>query len=241
MSLFKYTFKYPEDDEMSEEQLEAIRSSLYEMENSIIGGTYNKYWDVNSLVSWVMAQDILGNIDGWGSNIYFSKSSLSNESKYKMANLWDFDMIMNTPDRFSSSHTKWIFEFLSTDEVFLNYYKEKWMAEGKAICEGAIRRLQTFKESHMAFALEVAREQDSKRWEVEHIPLSLDIENAVTWFEDRLQWMNSSVGEAQVATIEKNPLLDSNANLPVFNLNGHRVNPNRRGFYIINGSKHLHN
>ena len=241
MNLFKYTFKYPEDGDMTEEILDAIKTSLYEMESSIVGGDYAKHWDVNSLVKWVLAQDILGNSDGWGSNIYFTKYSLSDESKYKMANLWDFDMIMNTLDRFSSSHTKWIYEYLTSDEDFMKLYKEKWVTEGRGICEGAIKSLQTFKESQVASDLEVAREQDAKRWDVEYTALSSDIENSIKWFESRLQWMNSKVGEAEVTSIEKIYQNSPNGVTPVFNLKGQRVSPNKQGLYIMNGRKFICN
>lgn len=241
MSLFKYTFKYPDEENMTEDMLGAIKSSINSMENSIMDRDYDNYWDVNSLVSWVIAQDILGNSDGWGSNIYFTKYCLSNETKYKMGTLWDFDMVMNTTDRFSSSHTKWIFEFLSSDENFMKLYREKWISIGGNICLSVINWLKEFKDSNIAIALDTARRKDAVRWDGEYNQLSDDVDKAMEWFRNRLQWMNMTIGEADVSSIDLSVVHKGERDdTAVYNLQGQKVSQRHRGIiYIVNGKKYI--
>jgi len=68
-----YTFKYPDENDFTEETRSYFTEMIHQVESSIKDGTYADYIDVNSFVTWLLAQDILGNMDAGGSNFYLSK------------------------------------------------------------------------------------------------------------------------------------------------------------------------
>ena len=56
----KYTFKYPDPDEVTEDQVAYIRDVLGQLEDSLWAGGYPSLIDVGSMATWLMAHYILG-------------------------------------------------------------------------------------------------------------------------------------------------------------------------------------
>lgn len=76
-----YTFKYPDSDDITDEQLEYFTQMIYQVENSLLNGTYPEYLDVESFAAWMLAHDLLGNWDSGGSNMYLTKYDNTFQSK----------------------------------------------------------------------------------------------------------------------------------------------------------------
>ena len=58
-NLMNYTFKYPDPEEISQEELSYFIEMADRLEKSVVDGSYEKYIDSKSLASWLLAQDIL--------------------------------------------------------------------------------------------------------------------------------------------------------------------------------------
>ena len=89
--------------------------------------------DIESFATWVLAQDIINNRDGNGSNIFLIKDDLDMtnpfSSKFRMSALWDMDgSFSRKTDAFSSIHAGNMFWYPKLFEYpeFCRAYKKKW-------------------------------------------------------------------------------------------------------------------
>ena len=74
----KYTFKYPDSDDVTDSISNCIKLSVDNLEYSLISGNYEDYIDINSFAKWLLCHDILGDSDAAGSNIYITKYDNTN-------------------------------------------------------------------------------------------------------------------------------------------------------------------
>ena len=82
--------KYPDAfDEITIEQYESIKKRVYDAFKSVKNGTYDQYFDVNSLVDFYLMQELMMNIDLDHSSVFFYQAV---GEKIKMGPVWDFDI-----------------------------------------------------------------------------------------------------------------------------------------------------
>jgi hypothetical protein len=62
------------------------------LEESLVGPQYAERIDVESFARWLLAHDILGTWDSYGSNLFIARYDTL-DSKVRMPVLWDFDTI----------------------------------------------------------------------------------------------------------------------------------------------------
>ena len=87
----KFTFKYPDEDDITEEQINSISNFIYEFEDALLHGEpIEKYADIATFAAWMLCHDILGTADSAGSNIYFYKKDSLETSKLQAGPIWDF-------------------------------------------------------------------------------------------------------------------------------------------------------
>ena len=178
-----YTFKYPEPEDISEEQLAYFTEMINTFENSITWGGYNYYIDVESFASWMLAQDILGNPDHVGSGYFLTKYDNTPDSKIKMANMWDFDDIFHESRRnqWSRLHTYGFYDalFKSPNSDFVKLYVSKWNYEGLRIIEEITNWLKDFSLSDDAYALTGSIAMDNGRWKVDNKDVKTCVDIAI--------------------------------------------------------------
>lgn len=91
-----FTFKYPDEDDLTVDRLHAIRDYVNRAEEAVFTqhGAAD-YIDYGSFARWVLAHDILGSGDSAGSNPFLYKDEMEADepgpSKLMMATPWDFD------------------------------------------------------------------------------------------------------------------------------------------------------
>lgn len=128
-----YTFKYPDEDDMTEEQLADIKNYMEKVETAVNSNTgASDLIDYNSFAHWILAQDILGSYDAAGSNMFlYKENGTTEDSKLKMATLWDFDSSFCTNADWSRQHYSYLFFYQSLFQdknfvhTYLDLYKEK--------------------------------------------------------------------------------------------------------------------
>lgn len=241
---YRWTWKYPDEDDVTEEITEYVQSSINRAEKSIKEGNYEQYIDVNSFVSWILAHDILGTWDSGGSNLYLMR--YDNNSLLQMANMWDFDTIfwMNK-DSFSRYHTEsydYYFPLLfnNVNTTFLYAYINKWNKIKDIIPQQIIDFIKEFADSEEGKALQLSREYYTKRWNKELTTVSEDVEKVTDWFNNHLPWLDTTINNMSKPTSISTTYLNQNAHSsPIFDIHGKQMNTPQKGINIINGKKIL--
>jgi len=241
---YRWTWKYPDEDDVTEEITEYVQSSINRAEKSIKEGNYEQYIDVNSFVSWILAHDILGTWDSGGSNLYLMR--YDNNSLLQMANMWDFDTIfwMNK-DSFSRYHTEsydYYFPLLfnNVNTTFLYAYINKWNKIKDIIPQQIIDFIKEFADSEEGKALQLSREYYTKRWNKELTTVSEDVEKVTDWFNNHLPWLDTTINNMSKPTGISTTYLYQNAHSsPIFDIHGKQMNTPQKGINIINGKKIL--
>lgn len=241
---YRWTWKYPDEDDVTEEITEYVQSSINRAEKSIKEGNYEQYIDVNSFVSWILAHDILGTWDSGGSNLYLMR--YDNNSLLQMANMWDFDTIfwMNK-DSFSRYHTEsydYYFPLLfnNVNTTFLYAYINKWNKIKDIIPQQIIDFIKEFADSEEGKALQLSREYYTKRWNKELTTVSEDVEKVTDWFNNHLPWLDTTINNMSKPTGISTNYLNQNAHSSsIFDIHGKQMNTPQKGINIINGKKIL--
>ena len=192
-----YTFKYPDDEAITPEQLTYIQRFIDKVETSVSNGDYSRYIDVVSFAKWLLGHDILGSVDGAGSNYFLTKYDETEGSKLKMANMWDFDGVFQRPDTWSTAHG-WNGNYFPTlmnsaNPEFRQAYVSLWDGYSKTLCKNASAFMKSFAGSETGKAVDASIVLDNKRW---HSGLKSVEESTATareWFDSRAGWLNSAI------------------------------------------------
>jgi hypothetical protein len=124
-----YTFKYPDTDELSNEQIEYIKNYISNYESLLMNKDVNvsNYIDMNSFSKWLLIHDILVTNDAGGSNMYLKKNDNS-ESKMMSGPAWDFDSIFKGTNYLAPirSGDFYIFKYLLEYNEFEEQYKANY-------------------------------------------------------------------------------------------------------------------
>ena len=231
-NLMNYTFKYPDPEEISEEQLDYFIGMTDRLEKSVVNGSYGKYIDTKSFASWLLAQDILGNWDGGGSNYFLTKYDNTDRSKVMMGCLWDFSGIMFMKDRWSNNHSGWFYYiYLMKDESFISEYKKRWYEISPILFEAMQNWLNNYATSQEAADLNKSLELDRIRWSANHDDIYESIDYAIDWFISRKTWLTDAIdGMSGIHDVKIKPEYDY-----YYDLNGRRKSTPSKGFIINNG------
>lgn len=234
----KFTFKDPDPEDVTVEQVAYLKGMMDQVETSLATSDYRAYIDLDSFAAWLLGQDILGNYDGHGSNIYMTKYDNTPRSKVMMANLWDFDAIMMTPGRWSNSHRILYFGTLldHADGQFTAAYKAKWNRVKGTLFADVIRFLTEFEASETGQAYDRSIPYDSYRCNRTGESLRKLTADACEWFVTRREWLEETLRDpAGVEAVEVEEEADD---APYYGLDGvrHPGKP-RKGVYIHRGRK----
>jgi len=118
---------YPPDDEISQSQLNYIRSFVNAFENRLLNTApnseqgYRPYVDSLSLVSWYLSSELTGNPDYiW--SMYFYKEQ--DDDRLHFGPMWDYDIAFDNDNRLSSAGPR---RQLMADIAFVNNGLEQWI------------------------------------------------------------------------------------------------------------------
>lgn len=228
-----YTFKYPDNEDFTGEKLSYFKSTVRNAENSLLDGTYSNYIDVASFARWMLAHDILGNGDGAGSNIYFTKYDNTKNSKIKMANLWDLDCIMANRDSWDEIHNLGVFYFHylfeGENQDFKKTYKAIWREESSYIFDSMQEYLEDYAQSDEATAMDASIELNNLRWNSNYKNIRYRVDKAKQWFTERQEWLSAAI--SGIYTDISKPAIEEEK--PVYyNLKGQKVSVPAKGIYI---------
>jgi hypothetical protein len=85
----RYTLVYPDEDEASAAEMDALTAWLSAFEASLSTDGYTRYVHVDSFIDYFLQQELWKNIDGFRKSMYLHRGS---DRKVHMGPSWDFDL-----------------------------------------------------------------------------------------------------------------------------------------------------
>lgn len=236
--LFIYTFKYPEDEDLTQEKQQSILGQINYLEETF-PDNYDQVIDVSSWTRWLMAHDILGTSDWSGSNLFLAKYDVTSGSLFFMPCLWDFDSNRKQVDQFASIHNEWYFPLLihSSNTLFNDTYVMLWRQNEERIFASIENELDYLENSPLGQALQRSRQKDNDLWDFPVNPstISEDVALNKAWFAHRKKWMAKAVDRGlDVKIIE----IKITTEHQLYDLQGRQSRqPLYPGVYILDGRK----
>ena len=193
----KFTFKYPDTKDLLPERIDSIRNFVNAFDDGLVNKNhFSEYIDTLSFAAWMLAQDILGNYDAHGSNIYMTKYDDTKDTKLAMGCLWDFDAIMMTPDEWSKSrHLPYFARLISngTDRSVANAYQHLWQEKKDTLFATIKNYVETFVASEEGTFFDWAITDDNKRWGRDFPNLRQLADETEAWFDKRKSWLETAI------------------------------------------------
>ena len=190
---YRLTFKYPDSDNITDEQLEDFRVYLEKFDSSLMRGTYPLYIDVGSCARWLLAHQLLGTEDSAGSNVFIIRRD--DQSMFEMGTLWDYDSLFRIQGRFTSVMSSHYFRYMlyvSPNKMLAREMVRIWTFEkGRILSE-----IETFYESlaasELAQAIDESTKADFNRWHQNSFDdMDTTIEKFRSWFPKKSEELDS--------------------------------------------------
>lgn len=124
---YNYTFKYPDEDDITQEQLDYMQRLVNEFEASLTADNYPELIDVHSFAAWCLVHDITGTKDGGGANRFYTKYDSLPESKIVMPLVWDFDLAERSGNAWSRCHSRFMDQlFANSNRAYVSEFVRIW-------------------------------------------------------------------------------------------------------------------
>lgn len=247
---YKFTFKYPDTDELSAGQYEYIRQAVVSMEQAITAGGYAKHLDIHSFVAWLLTHDILGTSDSGGSNMFMTKYDSSDSSLFKMSTPWDMDTaFQGDSTSWAPIHNNFYYKFLfrSPDKTFAKAYVDKWNELKESFLDSIHAYLMDYKASDEAKAVQRSWTADDSIYHEDwYRKTGYTVDDNIgfmdNWFSKRMTVLDklvSAIDTVQAATRISGIQTTRKTATSSYNLLGQKVSPTARGIVITDGRKRL--
>ena len=190
---YNYTFKYPDSDDITEEQLAYMQSLVSTYEPSLKKKYYPDLIDVRSFAAWCLVHDIAGTKDGGGCNLYYMKYDTTAESKIIMPLAWDFDMSERTASAWSRSHIEHMTTlFNNSNRTFVGEFAALWRQIRGTLVDDFTSYMLDFRNSEQGFALRLSHELDKLVYGRNLSVVSYTIARN-SWMMDRVPWLDQAI------------------------------------------------
>ena len=199
-SNMKFTFKYPDPEDIQTEQVLYIQAYVNKAEEEIRnGGDYGKYIDLESFARWILFHDIFATLDCAGSNLYLAKKDMTSNSKLEMLSPWDFDSIYwngTFTQCWSNQHMYWAFYYpallSNPNKAFLEKYKAEWSRVRGTIGDHMDRTIGEFVEKY-GDAINQSRYLNAMRWGGGFTDCNDNLADMNGWLRDRVVFLDSNI------------------------------------------------
>ena len=239
----KYTFNYPDEEDVTQTQLSYIKEVVSAFEESIADGTYPQHIDVESFARWLFCHDVLGTWDSGGTNQYLAKQDYSRTSPLRMPCLWDFDSILKMTDQWSRLHTDGYTFFPalleSPNAEFLMTYRALWNDLSPTLFDDIDQWLADMAASPQASSIERSRKLTGQVYNSFPGFFSADISRRRQWFSQRRTWMQTAMDDMQPPTSVSALAVETDKDGPTYDLSGRRVTNSAHGFVVRHGKVFL--
>ena len=202
----RFTFKYPDEDEVTDAQIAAAQAAVNRMEAAIADGTYDECIDVRSFAAWHLGHDILGTYDCTGANQFYSKYDDSSASLITMGPLWDFDTNFFQQDEWSRFHVSaanYLLPLLrSPGKAFAKAYVKLWQEYSPVLEERMTAYLDSLEASPTGSGITLSRQRLHPN---SYVSVHENVEQAREWFRSRRLWLDEHISE--IDTMDTSPVV----------------------------------
>lgn len=225
---YNWTMKYPDFEDLTEEQTRYITGVLKQYEEILQTPDYEDMIDIDSFCRWVIAQDILGTSDGGGTNFYVARKDDTGKSKIYIPVLWDVDSGEETEDAWSNVHNQPVVSLLwgNSNTRFKERYVELYREFSPVVYEN-IEQLTKEMNGVAWENFDKAVKLNNERWgEDAQYTASHNAYDMAYWFPARKRWLDSAVEE--IADALENAYIESPETershvISVYNLQGYKI------------------
>ena len=190
---YRMTFKYPDSDDITQEQLTCFSDYLGAFDNSITTGIYPLYIDVESCARWLLAHQLLGSKDGAGSNVFLLWRN--NQSKFEMGPLWDYDSLFGIQGTFTPVMSAHYFKGMlqeSPNKMLAREMVRIWESEKEHIMTEISSFYESMVGTDFAHHIDLSTQANIKRWHGNSLDdMGTTIEKLRQWFATRYEDLNN--------------------------------------------------
>ena len=234
---FRFTYKYPDSDDVTDSIQYTIQSYMNDVENVIYNnGDISQCIDMLSFAKWILIHDILGTDDTAGCNRFLCRKD--DKSLLQMGPVWDFDSSFRS-DGISTIHTSDIFYFpylfnrLEFTEVYLNL----WNSIKSTLLENIKSEFEILWSKYGdVFDESMSIHQNKYPTEGKNSYRS-QIDEIIDKMTDRINLLDNYIN---TTAIQQPTIRNSNEKHAIYHLNGQRINGSKqlqKGIYIYNRRK----
>mgnify|MGYP003571372397 CR=1 FL=1 len=197
-NVYRYTWKYPDSDIVTEEQEEYIQQYIESAEESLADGSYESYIDITSFAKWILVHDIVGTRDSWGSNMYIKKYDNTENTKLQLPCVWDFDSSNEiTAGSFSNLHIQkneyFYALFNSIQRTFAEEYVSLWNSKKQTVYDYVVDFLNQYAGSEEGKQLDASRLLYNKRFGYAYPTVYHDVQQQQRWYNNHIQLLNEKI------------------------------------------------
>jgi len=230
---YRFTYVYPDFDEIVQEQKNYIKKYMTDVENSLNGESFSdpftgfrKYLDVKSFVDFQIIQELTNNVDGYRFSTFFYKDKDSKGGKLHAGPLWDFDLCYGNEDYTDFNlqtdiwlYTKYPDEYggrmhwwarLMEDISYRSFFISRW----KELRDGSFSTdsIMNYLDNSINYLGE-AVDRNFDRWPIlgEYVwpnyyigeTYEDEVDYLKTWVTDRVNWIDANIMFAE--GVSENP------------------------------------
>ncbi len=236
-NVYRWTWKYPDEDDVTKENELYIKNYIERMEESLQQGNYEDYIDILSFAKWLLSHDILGTRDSWGSNMFIKKYDETTDTRLELPCLWDFDSSYEiTPGTFSKFHTdqnEYFYTLINNSNAsFREAYVQLWKDKKEYITNTLTTFLNEFKNSEEAKAIQASRILYNNRWGYNYGSVNSDIQRTLQWINNHFPLLDEQIQSLDTSISDINYSHD-NTQRQYYNLQGMKMNTINNNSIII--------
>ena len=234
---FRFTYKYPDSDDVTDSIQYTIQSYMNDVENVIYNnGDISQCIDMLSFAKWILIHDILGTDDTAGCNRFLCRKD--DKSLLQMGPVWDFDSSFRS-DGISTIHTSDIFYFpylfnrLEFTEVYLNLWnsiKSTLLENIKSEFEILWSKYGDVFDESMSIHQNKYPTEGKNRYRSQ-------IDEIIDKMTDRINLLDNYIN---ATAIQQPTMRNSNEKHAIYHINGQRIIDSKqlqKGIYIYNRRK----
>lgn len=197
-NVYRYTWKYPDSDVITEEQETYVQQYIESTEESLANGDYESYINVTSFAKWILVHDIISTRDSWGSNMYIKKNDNTENSRLELPCIWDFDSSNEQAyGSFSTLHTQeneyFYALFNSSHRAFIATYVNLWNSKKQYIIEQILAFLNQYADSDEGKALDASRLLYNRRFRYTYPTVAYDVQQQKRWYNNHIQLLDQKI------------------------------------------------
>lgn len=197
-SMYRWTWKYPDEDAVSTDAEKYIQNYIIQTELSLADSSYHRYIDVPSFARWLIAHDILGTRDSGGANMYLKKYDASDTTLLQMPCLWDFDSnYALEPGTFSRLHTSsnaYFSKLLSShNRTFARAYVSLWNEFKDSLLNSITAFVSHYPATAEGVSLHASRLLNNRRWSVNGNTVQADKQLVLQWFQKHIPLLDAQI------------------------------------------------